>query len=212
MSAIRAASRTSSMACCASTQTGCAGQDTSRAQDSPEFRQRFRWSGPSMASITSRIDAWRPLGRMAKPPECPRRDEISLARDSACNTLERKLSGLQWPRPARAVELAHRLAEPRDEPSRAQNNRPRASVASTSWLSSCVRPVAQVLSLKARKPAPGLSVQPAQKPCQQRSRSSHKLVCLASQTLVSWERRVWLEMKLETNGPKCPLGLCWLNK
>jgi hypothetical protein len=46
-----------------------------------------------MASITSRIDASRPLDKISKPPDCPRRELINLARDKACKTLERKLSG-----------------------------------------------------------------------------------------------------------------------
>ena len=46
-----------------------------------------------MASITSRMVAPRPRGRMAKPPRFPRREVISSLRARACITFERKLSG-----------------------------------------------------------------------------------------------------------------------
>ena len=92
-SAISALESTSSIACWASIQTGCAGHHTFLAQDMPEIKQTFRQIGPSMASITSRIDALRPRGEIANPPDGPRRELISLARANACNTFERKLSG-----------------------------------------------------------------------------------------------------------------------
>src|ERR1035437_9954040 len=92
-SAIRASSKTSSMAFCAFAHTGCAGHHAFLAQLLPATRQTFKITGPSMASITSRIEAWRPRSEISKPPVCPRREEISLARVRACSTFERKLSG-----------------------------------------------------------------------------------------------------------------------
>ena len=62
--AIVARARTSIMACCASIQTGCAGQCALRGQERPGLRQTLRQIAPSMASITSRIDAAAPRGAM----------------------------------------------------------------------------------------------------------------------------------------------------
>lgn len=92
-SEIRAALKTSRMARCAFTQTGCAGHHAFLAQAIPDVRHTFRRIGPSMASITSSIDAFLPGGEISNPPNGPRREEISSARVSACSTFERKLSG-----------------------------------------------------------------------------------------------------------------------
>ena len=88
-----ALAKTSSIALCARTHTGCAGHHDLRPHDRPAARQTFNRIGPSTASITSRIEAARPRGEIANPPPCPRRDVISPARAKACSTLERKLSG-----------------------------------------------------------------------------------------------------------------------
>ena len=92
-SAIAVAVRMSTMACWACTQTGCAGQWNFLAQLFPETRQTFKEIGPSMASMTSSIEAWRPRGKIANPPDFPLQEEMSSARDKACKTFERKLSG-----------------------------------------------------------------------------------------------------------------------
>ena len=64
-----------------------------REQDRPGMRQTLRQIAPSMASIDFEHGGARPRGEMRKPPDWPRREEMSPARVRACRTLERKLSG-----------------------------------------------------------------------------------------------------------------------
>ena len=93
MAAMEALERTSSMACWARAQTGCAGQRAFLGHDRPCTRQMLRQMEPSMASITSRIDASRPRCVIRKPPDWPRCEVMSPERARVCNTLDRKLSG-----------------------------------------------------------------------------------------------------------------------
>ena len=129
--------RTSSMACWARAQTGCAGQCAFLEHDLPGMRQTLRQMEPSIASITSRMDALLPRAVMRKPPDCPRREVMSPARAKACSTLERKLSGAPVARPT--------------ESSRGRRNRQRASVASTSSFSSSRCPLEQISHTPARR-------------------------------------------------------------
>ena len=133
--------RTSSMARWACSQTGCAGQWAFLEQDRPCMRQTLRQMEPSMASITSRIEAPLPRAAMRKPPACPRREEIRPARARACNTLERKLSGAPVARASREARHCPRPFARPTESSLERHNRRHASVASTNWFSSCCRPV-----------------------------------------------------------------------
>src|SRR6202142_773841 len=79
-SAIAVAVRMSTMACWACTQTGCAGQRNFLAQLFPETRQTFKEIGPSMASMTSSIEAWRPRGKIANPPNLRLQEDYSSPR------------------------------------------------------------------------------------------------------------------------------------
>src|SRR5437763_2094670 len=91
-SAIFAVLSTSSIAACAAAQTGCAGHQPWRGHDRFSLTQIFRLTGPSMASITSRIDEWRPGAEISNPPAGPRRDVISRSCVKLGRTFERQLS------------------------------------------------------------------------------------------------------------------------
>ena len=69
--------RTSNMAVWACIHTGCAVRDGFLSHDIPLRMQTLRQMGPSMASITSRIDALRPCKRISKPPTGPRRKKLA---------------------------------------------------------------------------------------------------------------------------------------
>lgn len=77
--------------------------------------QTLRHTGPSMASITSRIEAAAPCGVMWNPPVCPRCELMNPARVSDCRTFERKLCGAPVARASsgsetrRLAERAHKL-------------------------------------------------------------------------------------------------------
>ena len=142
------------------------------------------------------------------PPAFPRHEAISSARDKACRTLDRKLSGAPWPRPVRAVARAPPRAAWPDESSPERHNRRRASVASTNCIfpwkpcptsTAIPTPTAKLARSRSTFPRLPISAQSAEYP-----RQSQALVSSVTDPRLPNRIFFLFQLKLERNSPKCP--------